>query len=308
MSIFGTWNYAMRRFWPVLPIVFIFIFAYWQPVSEPATSPSDLPQRIISLAPSITETLFALDAQAKLVAVTDYCRYPAAASQLPTVGGYLDASLTAIVEHQPDLVILLAQQQQLSQQLNQFGIATLTVDHSRLNGILRSIGEIGDMIGHTAAGTRLHQQLQSDIQQIHHRVAKQPVKQTLIAIAHDTNSQQLDQVYLAGQQDFYNDLLVLAGGENVYQQSYLKVPSVSREGLLRLNPDIIIDIFPATYAHSADLAAVRRLWQQLDQVNAVQNDQIFFIEADYATVPGPRVVKLLDDLARLLHPEAHDAF
>lgn len=294
----------MRRFWPLLPLFMIWLFALWQsPMLVDAPQSDQKPSRIISLAPSITETIFAVGAGQQLVAVTDFCQYPDAAHALPSIGGYLDPSLSQIIAQQPDLVIMLDRQQTLHKQLKQLGIQTLLIDNSRLDGIMASIIEIGAASGHQQPARQLHNKLQRQIDWIQQQVADKPRKNTLLAIAHYTNSEQLDLVYIAGQQDFYNDILSLAGGRNVYQDTRLKVPAVSMEGLLRMNPEVIIDIFPDASGHQADLHKVRQQWQQLTPINAVKQQQIHFIEAGYATVPGPRIVQLLNDIVRLLHPE-----
>lgn len=294
----------MRRFWPLIPLLIIWLFALWQPAAvDNAENSAAIPDRIISMAPSITETLFAVGAGQQLVAVTDFCQYPREAQDLPSIGGYLDPSLSQIVAQQPDLVILLDRQQTLNKQLQQLGIRTLLIDNARLDGILVSILQIGSASGHPQQARQLYDRLQKQINTVKQQVAGRPPKETLLAIAHYTNSEQLDLVYVAGQQDFYHDILRLAGGRNVYQDKRLKVPAVSTEGLLRMNPEVIIDIFPDASAHQADLSNVRQQWQQLTAVRAVQLQQIYFIEAGYATVPGPRIVQLLHDIARLLHPE-----
>lgn len=294
----------MRRFWPVLPLLVIMLFAYLQtPASYKSETLAEVPASVISLAPSITETLFAVGAGQQVVAVTDFCQYPAAAQTLPSIGGYLDPSLSQIVALEPDLVILLDRQQGLNKQLKHLGINTLTTDNARLDGILQSILSIGKATGHSVEAQQLHSRLKQQIAVVQQQVSEQPRKATLLAIAHYTNSDQLDLVYIAGQQDFYNDILQLAGGRNVYQDKRLKVPAVSREGLLRMNPDVIIDIFPDSSAHQADLEDVRQQWQQLTHIEAVQQQQVHLLEASYATVPGPRIVQLLTDIAQLLHPE-----
>ncbi|MDT8309824.1 MAG: helical backbone metal receptor [Methylophaga sp.] len=294
----------MRRFWPLLPLLMIWLFALWQtPTDKDAPESAAVAKRIISLAPSITETVFAVGAGAQLVAVTDFCQYPRAAQDLPRIGGYLDPSLSQIVSQQPDLVIMLDRQQSLNKQLRQLGINTLLIDNARLAGIMDSILRIGAASGHPQKAQQLHDQLQQQITTVKQQIADKPRKNTLLAIAHYTNSEQLDLVYIAGQQDFYNDILRLAGGRNVYQDKRLKVPAVSMEGLLRMNPEVIIDIFPDASAHNADLLKVRQQWQQLTPITAVKQQQIHFIEAGYATVPGPRIIQLLIDIAQLLHPE-----
>lgn len=296
----------MARFWPVLLFIAFAIFIWLQPEQTPtnsSTSTLPTPQRIISLAPSITETLFAVDAGDKVIAVTDYCQYPARVKNLPKVGGYLDPNLEQIVRLKADLVILLERQYALNQQLQQLGIRTLSIDNSSLQGIRQSITDIAAAVDKTNKAQSLLSDFDSRLEAIRHAVEAQPRPRVLIAIAHSSNTNYLDKVYIAGQQDFYNDLLPFVGATNVYQGNQLRVPALSTEGLLRLNPEVIIDIFPDSAVYSPDIATLQQQWQRLDKINAIQNDQLHIIQADYAVIPGPRIIHLAEDLARIFHPD-----
>lgn len=296
----------MRRFWPLLLFVGMFAVIGLRPeLSQDATSTKDGPnyQRIISLSPSITETVYALGLGDKLVAVTDYCDFPPQAQSLPSVGGYTDTSLEAVVALQPDLVIMLQAQQKLRQQLNSLGIHTHQVDNSQLLGIQAGIASIGQRTGKTKQADKLLAEIKQQIVQVRAKVEALPPVRTLVSIAHYVTGEQLDTIYVAGQHDFYNDLLQLAGGENVYTGNKIMVPSVTAEGIIRMNPDVIIDVFPEADDHHNDMNQVKAQWQTLDSVSAVQSDRIHIIQRDYASVPGPRVFQLLPEIAQLLHPE-----
>ena len=295
----------MARFWPILLFIAVFIFVWLQPektLQDSSVSPLSPPQRIISLAPSITETLFAVNAGDKVVAVTDYCQYPAQVKNLPKVGGYLDPNLEQIIRLKADMVILLERQHALKKQLQQLGIATLSIDNSSLAGIRRSIIDIATAVGQAAKSEKLISDFDSRLNAIQQKVESQPKPKVLIAIAHSSNTHYLDKVYIAGQQDFYNDLLPFIGAINVYQGTQLRVPALSTEGLLRLNPEVIIDIFPDAEVYSPDITALRQQWQRLDKIHAIQNNQLHIIQADYAVIPGPRIIQLAEQLAQILHP------
>ncbi|WP_300497854.1 ABC transporter substrate-binding protein [uncultured Methylophaga sp.] len=296
----------MARFWPILLFIAIFIFVWLQPEklqSENNASEISSPQRVISLAPSITETLFALDAGDKVVAVTDYCRYPNQVKNLPKVGGYLDPNLEQIVRLKADMVILLERQQSLNTQLQQLGIKTLSIDNSSLAGIRNSIIDIGVAVNNVSLARNLVSEFDNQLESIQQKIHNQPEPTVLIAIAHSSHTHFLDKVYLAGQQDFYNDLLSFVGATNVYQGPNIKVPAVSTEGLLRLNPQIIVDIFPSEEVYSPDLTKLRQQWQRLDKIDAISNNKLHIIQADYAVIPGPRIIQLAEDLARIFHPQ-----
>ena len=296
----------MRRFWPLLLFVIMLAIVWLAPQQrspEPDSASVSDYHRIISLSPSITETLCALGAGERLMAVTDYCDYPPGAQALPSVGGYTDTSLEAIISQQPDLVIMLKGQQKLRQQLAELSIMTHSVDNSTLLGIQAGIASIGKITGQHKQAEALLADIQHGIDEVTGKLSDQPPVRTLISIAHYVNSAQLETVYVAGQHDFYHDLLQLAGGENAYTGSHVMVPSVSREGIMRMDPDVIIDIFPDAKDHQSDMELVKQQWQDLETVSAVQSDRVHIIERDYASVPGPRVFQLLPLFARLLHPQ-----
>lgn len=296
----------MRRFWPLLVfVVMLGLISVRSEMNQDATPAQDKSsyQRIISLSPSITETVFALGLGEQVVAVTDFCDYPPQAQDLPSVGGYTDTSLEAVVAMQPDLVIMLKAQQKLRQQLEYLGIQTHQVDNHELLGIQAGIASIGQRTGTTKQADVILTEIQKLIEQVQAKLTTTSPVRTMLSIAHHVNSDQLDTVYIAGQNDFYNDLLQLAGGENVYAGNTIMVPSVSPEGIIRMNPDVIIDIFPEADDHNSDMNQVKAQWQTLRNVSAVQSDRVHIIERDYASVPGPRVFRLLPEIAQLLHPE-----
>lgn len=183
------------------------------------------------------------------------------------------------------------------------GIQTLSIDNSSLSGIRQSIFDIGLAVDQTAKAEQLMNEFDNALQLLRETVAGQPEPRVLIAIAHSSNTHYLDKVYIAGQQDFYNDLLPFVGAKNSYQDSGIRVPALSTEGLLRLNPQIIVDIFPDAEVYSPNIAELRQQWQKLGNIDAIKQGQLHIIQADYAVIPGPRIIQLAEHLARLFHPQ-----
>jgi len=295
----------MKTLSPLLLFVIIFIVALLG-INQKYTGQKSThitAQRIVSLAPSITETLFALDLGDNVIAVSDYCDFPAEVLNLPKVGGYVDPNLEAIVALQPDLVILLANQQRTIDQLQQLNIASLAVRDTTLADIREMITSIGHATQHQFQAQQLIDSIEQKITIITKKVTHLPRPRVLVTIGHSIGNNQIKTIYIAGQHDFYNDLITLAGGDNAYQDDALKVPSLSTEGIMQLNPQIILDIFPDADDHDADLEQVLQQWQALEYIDAVSNNRIYIIEQDYATTPGPRIVKLLEQFAQLIHPE-----
>lgn len=260
-------------------------------------------QRIVSLSPNITEMLFALELDDRVVGVTKYCDYPERTLSLPKVGALLDPNLEAIIALAPDLVILNAKQSRTIAQLQQLNIPTLAVKTTYLNDVMTSIERIGKVTHHQVQADKLVLSMKKKITSITDKVAGLERPKVMLTLGHSSNSAHVKTIYIAGQHDFYNDLINLAGGENSYQGLQLSVPSISIEGIIQLNPQIIIDVFPEADNHNSDLTQVMKQWKTLDYVNAIKNDRVHIIEKSYATIPGPRLIQLLDDMARLIHPE-----
>ncbi|MDF1589146.1 MAG: helical backbone metal receptor [Gammaproteobacteria bacterium] len=305
MSISIIQGLKMRHFWPLLLFIAIFIFIVIQAKDEmPITTVEPTsPQRIISIAPSITESLFALGVGDRVIAVSDYCDYPSQVATLPKVGGFLDPNLEAILALQPDLVILLENQTRAVEQLKQLNIKTLTVRNETLATIKNTLIRIGQQTDHLKQAQKIMTEMDQKIAFINGKIKGLNRPKVMVTIGHSLAEQQVKTIYISGQHDFYNDLITLAGGQNVYSKSTPKVPSLSLEGLLTLNPDVIIDIFPEADDHNSDLTKVKQQWQSLGYINAIQQNRVHIIEQSYATIPGPRIMLLLDQFAQIIHPE-----
>jgi len=294
----------MRHHWPLFLFIVLSYFVTGLHAQATTLWPKQAqPLRIISLSPSITETLFALGAEDQLVGVTDYCDYPRAATSLHRIGGGLNPNLEAIVSLRPDLVVLSASQHKTINHLTQLNIRTLAVKSLTLHDIRQTIIAIGQASNKQREAMSLLSRFDAQLEMIQQQISGLPRPRVMISMGHSIGNNDFKQFYIAGQQDFYNDLINLAGGENVYQKPFPKVPAISLEGLFHLNPDIIIDIFPEADDHTASIEQVRQQWLRLGQINAIKHDHLYIIEADYATIPGPRIIQLLADFAAIIHPE-----
>ena len=260
-------------------------------------------QRIVSLAPSITEILFALGLGDQVVGVTRYCAYPPAAGAKPKVGGYLDPNFEAITALTPDLVVLTKQHEAAITQLQGMGLKLLVVDTSGVAGILDAIPRIGQACGKVSAAAALLADINGRIEAIRRQTTGLARPRTLIVVQRDLDSAELTHVCLAGQDGFYSALLEMAAGTNAYRSAQIKFPEVSREGIIEMNPEVIVDLVAMAAAPNLGMDRLLKPWQSLQDVAAVRTGRVHVLTQDYATVPGPRFVLLLDQMARLLHPE-----
>ena len=254
--------------------------------------------RIVSIAPNVTEILYALGLGNRVVGVSRYSKYPPAAKNKPQVGGTYDPNWEMIVSLRPDLVIGLDSQQEIAAQLKQLDIDFLGVPHERVEEIMRSILIIGEACGAEEKAQDLFQTLEANVGQASSlSMHTQPnnnrqsgsmsyIKpKVLVCIGHD---EQMSRMYVAAHNTFYDDLINLAGGTNACKQTAVKYPEISPEALHAMQPDLIIDILP-------DIGNVSSTHWKHPNVVTITND--------YAFIPGPRFGLLLDDFTKAIHME-----
>lgn len=260
-----------------------------------------IPERIVSTAPSFTEMLFAVGAGERVVAVSTYCHFPAPVERLPRIGTYLEPNVEAIIRLRPDLVLVHAEHPQIVRQLKAAGIATLALRNTGLDETLRSATEIGRAVGREAEGTAVEARLRQGLSAMRKETAR-PNPPTLLFIVGRTPGR-LDGMLAVGKGSYLNDLISAAGGRNVLADSPIAYPKISVEGVLRLNPDVIVDMgdMTATTGVSADhIAAVVRLWGGVPALRAVQRKKVFAVASDLYVVPGPRVLDAAAAFRRML--------
>ncbi len=245
--------------------------------------------RIISFAPSITETLFALGLGERVVGVTRFCTYPAQVKSLPRIGGYLDPNYEMILSLKPDLVLLLKEHSALVEFLKKNRIRYKVVDNENVAAILQSFRTIGAMFGKEKEADGLIESIRRDMPD---SLLARPNPKVLICIGRDNpGAGSISKIFVAGPKTFYSQLINYAGGENAYGDSSLLYPSFSPEGIIRLAPDIIIDLMSSVAGVAQD--KVKSDWQTLSMVPAVRNGLVFCPSDDYMTIPGPRIGLIL---------------
>jgi iron complex transport system substrate-binding protein len=259
-------------------------------------------QRIVSTAPSFTETLFALGAGKRVVAVSTFCHYPAEAGKLPRIGTYLAPNIEAIARLKPDLVLVHAEQPQQNEQLRRLGIRTLALRNTTLDDTMRSIRQVGDAIGSGAEAKALDAAIRARFAAIEKANAGKP-RRTMLFIVGRTPGR-LEGVIAVGKGSYLNDVIRIAGARNVLDESPVAYPHLSMEGILRLNPDVIVDMGDMSVTEGVTkghLESVRRLWDtQKSQIRAVREKHLFPVAADIFVIPGPRVAEAAEAFQRMV--------
>ena len=252
--------------------------------------PADtVPQRIISLAPTITETVFALGAESKLIAVTTYCKFPPEASKLPHLGGLFDTSLEKLLSLKPDLVIMLDSHAKQKSKLDALNIRTLSVANESIDEIFHSIAAIGKSIDRSDRARLLVQRIESEISDLLQNQLNAEDYKALVVV--DSNAgPAVSSAYAAGTETFYDDVLHKLRLSNA-AAAVRGYSSLSAEGLAALNPDVIIDIsLSADTGHREQLASA---WSKLSFLKAVRNNHVYLLRRDLSSFPGPRVAETI---------------
>ena len=250
------------------------------------------PQRVVSLAPSITETIYALGLEDRLVGVTDFCNYPPAVKSKPRVGGMVNPNIEAILLLRPQLVIATADGNIAQDifRLEKEKTAVLMIDSRNLPEVLRDIALIAKAMGEEGRGRRLVKAMQRRIDQVKAEVKVMPRRPlVLVEVEHEP-------LISVGRGTFLNDLVELAGGKNLAGDAPLRYPRFSLEEILARKPEAIV-ILAMTYQSCCE--AQLKDWQRWQKIPAVGNGNIFVVDSDLVTRPGPRIVDGLETLHQI---------
>lgn len=255
----------------------------------------DRPERVVALAPSITEIVFALGQGDRIVGVTQFADFPQKVISLPKVGTYIHLDLERIVALKPDLCIATkdGNPKAVTDRLEAMGIPVYAVDPASLATVLETIARIGDLLNVPARAAALTSRLAQRIRQVDARVAKtadRPGVFFQIGIS---------PIVSVGSGTFIHELIERAGGKNL-AAGPTPYPRFSREQVLALAPDVIII---TSMARDAVFEKVKAQWQRWPNLPAVRNDRIHLQESNLFDRPTPRLVDGLELLFRLIHPE-----
>ncbi len=248
------------------------------------------PQRIVSTAPNITETLFALGIGDRVVGVSQFCNYPAEVKKLPKVGSYIKPDAEAIARLAPDLVVLERNSSELTERLKALHIAFIEVPHSTLEDIFTEIQIIGNAAGVPDRSASLVMQIKGSLDTIQSKAKAMASPRTLVIV--DRQQGTLNNLIAVGPDNYVNQILEIAGGTNVLAKPSLpQYPHISLETVLREDPDVIIDLSgtqETDVARRASRIATLALWGRYRELTAVRNGHVYAGTTDSLVVPGPR--------------------
>lgn len=269
-------------------------------------SPSQSYTRIISLAPNVTEILFALGLGQRVIGVSEFCNYPAKVKNMPRFGGLMNPNYEAILAARPNLVIVLDEMVRGENKFAAMGINTLAVKHDSIGDILDSILAIGRVCDVNEQAKKLVGELKNKMSAIKTQSDARHKPKVLISVGHDISKdpdKSPENVYVAGRDGFYSDMIEKAGGQNAYAGS-IQFPAVSYESIVSMNPEIIIDVMTAAPEKNVfDAETIKKQWKKIGMIDAVKNDRIYVLSEDFVAIPGPRFILTLEKIASAINPE-----
>jgi len=257
----------------------------------------DNPRRIVALAPNITEIMFALGQQHRLVGATRFSDYPPATVKLPKVGSYIYLDLEKIVGLKPDLCIAIkdGNPKAVVDRLETLNIPVYAVDPKNLESVIETVSEMGKLLGAQKAAEKLKSDLQSRIQQVEQRVAQTKYRpRVFFQIG-------ISPIVSVGTNTFIHGLIERAGGKNLAEGS-MSYPRFSREQVIALSPEVMVI---SSMARIEAFDRIKAEWNQWNDIPAVRDRRIFLVDSNRFDRPTPRLVDALEILVRLIHPELY---
>ena len=273
----------MSKFNPLLLATLALLFGCQR---EPAQSTQ--PARIIALSPGLTETVCALGNADQIVGIPEYTRYPPAIAKRPVIGGFSQPNTEAIIALKPTLVFGIPSQADTLRTLERLGIQTQTQPDVTLVQIRTQMLAIGETLNRPAQAAEIVEQLDRAIA----KIAELPAQKILISVSRTIHNQQISECYVAGRTTLFGEIIHRANSTNAYTGGapYAKL---GREALLRLNPQLIIELAPD--ASPEQQVAIEQAWKSL-----LPNVPVALLSQSFISIPGPRIDQTIDAFATAL--------
>ena len=253
------------------------------------------PKRIVSLAPNVTETLFSLGLDEEIVGVSTHCNYPERAKSKPRVGSYISLDFEKILSLKPDLVIATGagNTKDMVERLAQWGFPTYVIFPRDFDGVLESMGHLGTVVDREEEAAAVIREMKDRKQRVTERIRGLPRPRVFLEIGEAP-------IVTVGKGSFADDLIRLAGGENVAGQEKQMYPRWGMEEILRRSPEVILI---SSMNPRGDYQRVLQEWARWKVLPAVKEGRVYLIDSDLIDRPSPRIIEGLEEIARLLHPE-----
>ncbi|MEM7008166.1 MAG: helical backbone metal receptor [Thermodesulfobacteriota bacterium] len=277
----------------LLIIIFVFFIIAANSYSK------EVPQRIVSISPNLTQVIFGLGAGENIVGVTIYDEYPKEVVDLPKIGGWVNPNYEAVLALKPDLVVLMKDQDNIfGQKLRDLGLNTFTANsNDSIQDILETISDMGRILDKTKEAKSLSLYVESNLEEIREKTKNVDKKRVLIVVGRNPGT--LEDIYVIGTNNYIDELVTLSGGSNVveHERNALKI---SKESVLNYNPEVIVEINHEKVDREEEILEI---WSDITQVDAVKNNQVYVLSSKVLLHPSQRIVEGAKVLTEVIHPE-----
>ena len=293
----------MKKILPLLLLLctsFIWANGSQEETMESSQEPvASYPQRIISLSPSTTETLFAIGAGDQVVGVTSYCDFPAEAATREIVGGFSakTISIETIISLNPDLVIAgVSAHQPIADTLKEAGITVLAIEPKSIDDIQSIIVDLAVITGHEQEGKAVSEDISNRINAVNEKLSTLKDDQ-IVKVFYEVWDAPL---MTAGPNSFTGQMISYAGGNNIFSDVDTDYPQISSEELISRNPQIILSSTTHGDKLSIEAMAQREGWETIE---AVINNNVVLLDGNIVSRPGPRVIDAIEMISEAIYPE-----
>jgi iron complex transport system substrate-binding protein len=257
-------------------------------------------RRVVSLSPNLDEMIYGVGAFDRLVGVSEYSSYPPAVTKLPKVGGWRNPDFEKLVALRPDLVMVdEGQAPFVADQCKQLGLHVMVVADESVADVYAAITAIGQATGHEAEAAKLLQTTREGLARVSRKTASLAKPRVVLIV--DRTPGVLRDLYTATEGRYLAELVTIAGGRIVASPDKRGYAKLSKEDLLAINPDVVLDfIHGAKGSFAGDPLDA---WKEMPELKAVRNRQIHSVSEDYVPHASQRIVQTAELFARLLHPE-----
>ncbi len=256
------------------------------------------PQRIITLSPNLTEIVFALGLDDKVIAVSSDSDYPLQAKDKLKVGSFWQPDIEAIIAAKPDLVIAedFEQQANVAEALGRADIRVLTLSFDRIFQLRQAIQKIGDAAGCRDEADKVINNIENRIVILNSEFRNLNKPKVLWVV-------QTEPLRVASSKTFINDILEIAGGTNIIGQTLMQYPQINEEILLANPPEVVIQSAMGQNSITEQQKDAEKFWAKYVSLPAVKNGRIYVVDSDLVLRLGPRLPQGIEAIARILHPE-----
>jgi iron complex transport system substrate-binding protein len=256
----------------------------------------DPPKRIVSMAPSITEMLFALGLDKEIVGVTDFCNYPEAALTKHRIGGFVNPSIEKIVSLKPSLILGIRDGNRMDtvHRLNDLGFSVYVVDPTGFDGVVKTIENIGEIVRRRDESREITRNMTKKKEVVVKLTQSLPKPKVFFQVGYSP-------IVTVGRGSLGDDLIRLAGGRSISENESGNYPLYGIETIVSKAPEIII---MSSMDSKKDYLNLIKMWQSLKNLPAVKTNAIHVVDSNSVDRPTPRVVEGLGVVAKIIHPEA----